>query len=124
MKVDVGERRKTLKIRLKRTRDRGGVESTRLEAKGTKQYPSQRQPLQGQTLFRARTQVQVFSKKKTIIIRSSEIFFTRFKKKGLQNFFQVISKKTNFSTEKDLQNFKNSKHNAVLEPRTVQFLST
>ena len=31
----MGERRKTLKIWLKRTRDRDGVEGTRLEAKDT-----------------------------------------------------------------------------------------
>ena len=36
IKVDMGERQKTLKIWLKRTRDRRGVESTRLEAKDTK----------------------------------------------------------------------------------------
>ena len=39
LKADMGERRKTLNIWLKRTRDRGGVEGTRLEAKDPKKYP-------------------------------------------------------------------------------------
>ena len=39
IKADMGERRKTLNIWLKRTRDRGGVEGTRFEAKDTKKYP-------------------------------------------------------------------------------------
>ena len=39
IKVDMGERRKTLKIWLKRTRDRGVVEGTRLKAKDTNKYP-------------------------------------------------------------------------------------
>ena len=60
----MGERRKTLKIWLKRTRDRGGVEGTGLEAKETKNIQGQRQPFRGQTLSRARTQAQVLSKKK------------------------------------------------------------
>ena len=60
----MGERRKTLNIWLKQTRDRGGVEGTRLEAKETKNIRGQRQPFRGQTLSRARTQAQVFSKKK------------------------------------------------------------
>ena len=59
----MGERRKTLNIWLKRTRNRGGVEGTRLEAKDTKNIRGQRQPFRGQTLSRARTQAQVFSKK-------------------------------------------------------------
>ena len=103
IKADMGERRKTLNIWLKRTRDRGGVEGTRLEAKDTKNIRSQRQPFRGQTLSRARTQVQAFSKKK-LIIRSSKFFFQVFSKK--QN--QKISKKISFSTKNDLQNFKNS----------------
>ena len=68
---------------------RGGVEDTRLEAKdtkkkfGTKDRPSRGQ---GQTLFRPRTQAQVFSKKKGLQndfsgdlpkLRSSKIFFRR-----------------------------------------------
>ena len=64
-------------------------------------------------------------KKKVIIItRSSKIFFTRFKKKGLQKLFSGDLKKTNFSTKNDLQNFKDSKHTAILEPRTGQFSRT
>ena len=39
IKVDMGERRKTLKIFHQRTWDRGGVEGTRLEAKGAKKHP-------------------------------------------------------------------------------------
>ena len=124
----MGERRKTLNIWLKRTRDRGGVEGTRLKAKDTKNIRGQRQPFRGQTLSRARTQAQVFSKK-IIIIRSSKFFLTRLKKRSLINFFQVfskkqnqkISKKTSFSTKNDLQNFKDSKNTAALEPRTGQF---
>ena len=54
----------TLKIWLKQTRDRGGVEVTSLEAKDTKKTRNQRQPFRGQTLSRARTQAQVFTKKK------------------------------------------------------------
>ena len=115
----MGKRRKTLNILLKRTQDRGGFEGTRLEAKDTKNIRGQRQLFRGQTLSRARTQAQVFSKKK-IIIRSSKIFFQVFSKK--QN--QKISKKTNFSTRNDLQNFKDSKNTAVLESRTGQFLRT
>ena len=50
-----------------------------------------------------------------------------FHEKGLLKFVQVISKskikkspkKTNFSTKNNLQNFKDSKHTAVLEPRTA-----
>ena len=66
-----------LSIWLKRTRDRGEVESTRLEAKDTKNIRGQRQPFRGQTFARARTQAQVFSKKIIIIIirSSKKIFF-------------------------------------------------
>ena len=56
-------------------------------------------------------------KKKIIIIMSSKKFFQVFSKK--QN--QKISKKTSFFTENDLQNFKNSKNTAALEPRTGQY---
>ena len=51
IKVDMGERRKTLKIWLKRTRDRGGVEGTRLEAKDTKKYPKPKTALSRTDLF-------------------------------------------------------------------------
>ena len=113
------ERRNTLKIWLKRTRDRGGVEGTRLEAKDTKIIRGQRQPFRGQTLSRTRTQAQVFSKKKIIIIRSSKFVFQVFSNK--QN--QKISKK-NFLQKNDLQNFKDSKNTAVLEPRAGQYSRT
>ena len=63
IKADMGKRRKTLKIWLKRTWDRGVVKGTRLEAKDTKNIRCQRQPFRGQTFSRARTQAQVFSKK-------------------------------------------------------------
>ena len=56
-----------------------------------KNISGQRQPFRGQTLTRARTQAQVFSKK-IITIRSSKIFFRGFSNK--QN--QKISKKTSF----------------------------
>ena len=42
----------------------------------------------------------------------------RLEKKGLQKFFSGDLKKTNFSTKNDLENFQDSKHTAVLEPRT------
>ena len=45
MKADMRERRKTLNIWHKRTRDRGGVEGTRLEAKDS---PFEDRPLLGQ----------------------------------------------------------------------------
>ena len=114
----MGERRKTLNIWLKRTRDRGGVEGTRLEAKNTKSIRGQRQPFRGKTLSRARTPAQVFSKK--IIIRSSKIFFSGALKKTKSKNLQ----KTSFSSKNGLQNFKNSKNTAVLEPRTGQFSRT
>ena len=131
IKFDMGERRKRLKIWPIRTRDKSGVEGTRLEAKDTKNIRGQRQPFRGQTLSKARTQAQVFSKK-IMIIKSSKIFFTRVKKKVFKIFFQEISKKqnqkiskkTNFATKNELQNFKNSKNTAVLEPRTGQFSRT
>ena len=117
LKADMEERRKLLNIWLKRTRDRGGVEGTRLEAKDTKNSRGQRQPFRGQTLSRVRTQVQVLSKKKIIIIRSTKIFCSgvlkKTKSKNLQKKF--------FFTKNDLQNFKDSKNTAVLEPRTGQF---
>ena len=53
-----------LNIWLKRTRDKGAVEGTRLEAKDPKKYPRPKAALQGQTLSRLRTQEQVFSNKK------------------------------------------------------------
>ena len=84
-----------------------------------KNFRGQRQPFRGQTLSRARTQVQVFSKK-IIIIRSSKIIFQVFLKK--QN--QKTSKKTSFFTKNDLPTFKDSKNSAVLEPRTGQFSRT
>ena len=45
IKADMGERRKTLNIWLKRTRHRGGVEGARLEAKDTKKYPRPKKAL-------------------------------------------------------------------------------
>ena len=84
----MGERRKTLNVWLKRTRDRGGVEGTRLEAKDTKKnIRGQRQPFREQTLSRARTPAQVFSKK-IIIIRPSNFFFQVFSKKQNQKISQ------------------------------------
>ena len=111
----MGDRRKTLNIWLKRTRDRGGVEGTRPEAKDTKKYPRPKTALSRTDLSRARTQVQVFSKKNVF-----KNFFLGVLKK--QN--QKISKKTSFSTKNDLQNFKDFKNTAVLEPRTGQFSRT
>ena len=51
LKADMGERRKTLNIWLKRTWDRGGVEGTRLEAKDTKTYPRPKTALLRTGLF-------------------------------------------------------------------------
>ena len=51
IKVDMGERRKTLKIWLNWTRDRGGVEGTTLEAKNTKKYPRPKTALSKTDLF-------------------------------------------------------------------------
>ena len=91
----MGERRKTLNIWLKRTRDRGGVEGTTLEAKDTKNIRDQRQPFRGQTVSRARIQAQVFSKK--IIITFSKFFVQVFSnKKKSKNLLkkQVFLQKT------------------------------
>ena len=60
IKVEMGERRKTLLICLKRMWDKGGVEGTRPKAKDTKNIRGQRHPFRGETLSMARTQVQVF----------------------------------------------------------------
>ena len=131
IKVNMGERRKTLKIWLKRTRDRGGVKGTKLQAKDTKNIRGQRQPFQGQTLSRARTSEQVFSKNNNKVFK---FLFSRFKKKVFKKVFLVISEKQSQKISKkirsrkiflrDLQNFKNSKNTAVLEPRTGQFSRT
>ena len=51
IKIDMGERRKTLKIWPKRTRDRGVVEGTTLEAKDTKKYPRPKTALSRTDLF-------------------------------------------------------------------------
>ena len=51
IKVDMGERRKTLKIWLKWKRDRGVVEGTRLEAEDTKKYPRPKAALLRTDLF-------------------------------------------------------------------------
>ena len=83
------KRRKTLKIWLKRTRDIGGVEGTRLEAKDTKNIRSQRLPFREQTLSRARRQAQVLQKK---MIRSSKIFLRVLKKRSLTIFFSCFQK--------------------------------
>ena len=115
----MGERRKTLNIWLKRTRDRGGVEGTRLEAKDPKKYPRPKTALsRTDPFFGKDTGASVLQKK--IMIMSPKIFFQLFSKK--QN--QKISKKTSFSTKNDLQNVKDSKNTAVFEPRTGQFLRT
>ena len=119
----MGERRKSFKIWLKRTRDRGVVEGSRPRAQ--KNIRGQRQPFQGQTFSRARTQAQVFSKKDSNNTVFKNFFHAFLKKRSkifsgdLKKQNQKISKKTNFSTKNDLQNFKDSKNTAVLEPRTA-----
>ena len=100
----MGERRKTLNIWLKRTRDRGGVEGTRLEAKDTKKYL---RPFLGQGHMRK------YSQKKKNINNVFNFFFSCSQKNKI--------KKASFSTKNDLQNFKDLKNTAVLEPRTGQF---
>ena len=70
-----------------------------------------------------RTQGQVFSEKK----RSSKIFFGRSQKKSLQKFFQAFSNKKRLLKFFFQAIYKIStiqKKNAVLEPRTGQFLRT
>ena len=109
--------------------NRGGVEDTRLETKAknkkkceakVKDSPSEDRPSRGQGQ-RPKTQVQVFSKKK-----SSNFFSGNFQKKDLKKGFRAISKErglqTNFLGHR--QNFNNSKNSAVLEPRTGQFSRT
>ena len=83
-----------------------------------KNIRGQRQPFREQTLSRARTQAQVFSKKKKIM--SLKIFFRCSQKTKIKK----SPKKTNFPTKNDLQNFKDSKYTAVLEPRTGLFSRT
>ena len=130
IKVDMGERRKTLKIWLKRMWDKSGVEDTRPKAKDTKNIRGQRQPFRGETLSRAKTQAQVFSKE--IIIRSLKIFFTRLTKRSSKVFFRWSQKNKIkkspknklFYKKNDLQNFKDSKNTDVLELRTGQFSRT
>ena len=110
LKADLGERLKTLNIWLKRTWDRGGVEGSRPRTQ--KNIRGQRQRFGRQTLSGARTQAQVFSKKKKIIIIRSSKFLFRCSQK---NKIKQSPKKTNFSTKNDLQTFKDSKTTAVLE---------
>ena len=83
IKVDMAEKRKTLKIWLKRMWDRGGVEGTRPEAKNTKNIRGQRQPFRGETLSRARTRRKCSQKK---ILRSLKNFFTRLTKRSSKVF--------------------------------------
>ena len=91
MKVDMGERRKTLKIWLKRTRDRGVVEGTRLEAKDTKKSEAKDSPFEDRP-FLGQGHRRKCSPKKNSNITVFKNFFYAFKKKGLLKFFQVISK--------------------------------
>ena len=93
IEVDMGERRKTLNIWLKRMWDKDGVKGIRPEAKDTKNIRGQRQSFRGETLSRARTQAQVFSKKYKYNIFKN--LFHAFNKKIFKSFFQVISKKQN-----------------------------
>ena len=79
----MGEGRKTLKIWFKRKRDRGVVEGS---DQGHKKYPRPKTALSA----------QVFCKKKKNSNNTVfKIFFTRFKKKGLLNFFSSDLKKQN-----------------------------
>ena len=112
----MGERRKTLNIWLKRTRDRDGVEGTRLEATDkkiseAKDSPFEDRPVLGQGHRRK------CSQKKIMFLKT---FFSRVLKKTKSKNLQ----KTSFSTKNDLQNFKDSKNTALLESRTGQFSRT
>ena len=113
----MGERRKTLNIWLKRTRNRGGVEGTRLEAKDIKKISKAKDSLFEDRPFLGQGHRRKCSPKKNNNNKVFEIFFQVFSKK----LTQKISKKTSFSTKNKLQNFKDSKNTAVLEPRTGQF---
>ena len=123
----MGERQKTLKIWLKRTRDRGVVESTRLEAKDKQISEAKDSPFEDRPFLR-QGHKRKCSPKKDSNNTVFKIFFTGFKKKGLLKFFsddlkkqnQKISKKTNFSTKNDLQ-YKDSKNTALFEQRTAIF---
>ena len=104
----MGERRKTLNIWLKRTQDKGGVEGSRPRTQ--KNIRGQRQPFQGQTLSRARTQAQVLSKKKKKIV--------------FKNFFQVFSKKKKNQTISKKQVFLQKTIYKILKiPKIVLFSS-
>ena len=115
-------------------RTRGGVEDTRLRAKGTKNFEAKNRPFRGQGHRRK------CSKKKKVF----KIFFQAISKKSLQNFFsgkkglqkfffkQSLLEKTKKKIFADFpqgfwrfptkfQRFKNS---AVLKPRTGQFSRT
>ena len=84
---------------------RGGVEDTRLEAKA-KDTKKIRSPIQGQTLSRPRTQVQVFSSKK----RSLQIFF--------QAIYKILTiQKIALSSSRGQGNFRGLE---ALKPRTTK----
>ena len=68
----MGERRKTLKIWLKRTRDKGVVEGTRLEAKDTKKYPRPKTALSRRDLSKGKDTGASALQKKIVMIRSSK----------------------------------------------------
>ena len=99
--------------------DRGEVEDTRLDAKSTKKIQGQGQLLRGQTLSRPST--GMLEAKDTRALKknnnNNEVF---------KNVSQVISKKQGLQKffSGNLQNFKDLKNSAVLEPRTKQFSRT
>ena len=109
---------------------RGGVENTRLQAKAkdTKKIrgQGQGQPFRGQTLGQGQECSRPRPRTKDTNASALQKKKKRSSRKGLhKNFSSDPHEKTfskNFSSAP--QNFNNSKHTAVLEPRTGQFLRT
>ena len=104
IKVDMRERRKTLIVWLKRTRDRGGVEGTRLQAKDTKKISQAKDSTSENRPFLGQGHRRKCSQK---IIMSSKIFFMRLKKKVSKKVFQMISKKQSQKLSKTIRSTKN-----------------
>ena len=119
----MGKRRKTLNIWLKRTRDRGGVEGTTLEAKDTKKYPRPKTAF-SRTVFENRPFLGQGHRCKCSPKNNNNKVFKNFFSGVLKKTKSKNLQKTSFSTKNDLQNFKDSKNTAVLEPRTGQFSRT
>ena len=123
-----------------KSRNRDGVEDTRLEAKDIKKIrgQGQGQPFRGQTLSRLRTGMLEAKakdqghKRKCSPKKNKKGLHKNFsgdpppKKKVFTKIFQAISTKKRFPKKflSAPQNFNNSKNSAVHEPRTGQFSRT